>query len=215
MTAFGLLQHETRLSVLNFSVRKAAGSEEPLANKERLLFVTGYRCPILPKKEPIFQDRKLGSPPRTATVSTAQSRVLYPGLTHVQRGSFLFLLQCDHGKQRAHCLKQNHICRTYLARPVFSTDEPGAKKAKMERFLQPGQYAIATVYAPIGYGPLPLLAFRKDEATGEHRLAASGELALLPYHQTTSIKRCSTQATLTQEHCLSPGICLATSTRRH
>ena len=50
MTMFGLLQHETRLSVLNFAVRKAAGSEEPLANKERLLFVTGYRCAVLPKK---------------------------------------------------------------------------------------------------------------------------------------------------------------------
>ena len=49
MTFFGLLQHETRLSVLNFGVRKAAGPEEPLANKERLLFVTGYRY-VLPKK---------------------------------------------------------------------------------------------------------------------------------------------------------------------
>ena len=86
------------------------------------------------------------------------------------------------------------MCRTYLARPVFSTDEPGAKKAKMERFLQPGQHAVATVYAPIGYGPLPLLAFRRDEATGEHHLAASGALALLPHRQATSIIRCSMRA---------------------
>ena len=29
-------------------------------------------------------------------------------------------------------------------------------------------------FAPIAYPPLPLLAFQKDEATGEHTLAATG-----------------------------------------
>lgn len=42
--ATGLLQHESRLSVLNFAVRKAAGFEAPLPNKAPLLFVTGLRC---------------------------------------------------------------------------------------------------------------------------------------------------------------------------
>ncbi len=42
--ATGLLQHESRLSVLNFAVRKAAGFAEPLPNKAPLLFVTGLRC---------------------------------------------------------------------------------------------------------------------------------------------------------------------------
>ena len=107
------------------------------------------------------------------------------------------------------------MCRSYIARPIFATDEPGAGKVKMERFLQPGQHAVATVYAPIGYGPLPLLAFRQDEATGEHRLAASGELALPPYCQATSMKCSSMPATLTQKHCLPSGICLASSSWRH
>lgn len=44
LVATGLLQHESRLSVLNFAVRKAAGFEAPLPNKAPLLFVTGLRC---------------------------------------------------------------------------------------------------------------------------------------------------------------------------
>ena len=44
LVATGLLQHESRLSVLNFAIRKAAGFEAPLPNKAPLLFVTGLRC---------------------------------------------------------------------------------------------------------------------------------------------------------------------------
>ena len=46
MAVFGLLQHETKLSVVSFSVRKAAALEEPLPNKTELLLVTGLRCCI-------------------------------------------------------------------------------------------------------------------------------------------------------------------------
>ena len=44
MTAVGLLQHETQLTVLHFGVRKAAGYANPLPNKADLLLVTGLRC---------------------------------------------------------------------------------------------------------------------------------------------------------------------------
>ena len=44
LAVFGLLQHEAKLSVLNFGVRKAAALEEPLPNKAPLLLVTGVRC---------------------------------------------------------------------------------------------------------------------------------------------------------------------------
>ena len=40
----GLLQHETKLSVLNFSLRKAHTFSIPLPNKAPLLLVTGVRC---------------------------------------------------------------------------------------------------------------------------------------------------------------------------
>ncbi len=44
LAVFGLLQHETKLSVVNFSVRKSASFEEPLPNKAELLILTGVRC---------------------------------------------------------------------------------------------------------------------------------------------------------------------------
>jgi len=71
--------------------------------------------------------------------------------------------------------------RSYTAKPIYSADEHGATKFKMERFLHPGQSAMATVYAPISYSPLPLLAFQQDADSGEHRIAAVGKPSPLPY----------------------------------
>eukprot|EP00884_Botryococcus_braunii_P001387 jgi/Botrbrau1/11249/Bobra.0038s0021.1 len=106
LVAFGLLQHEGMLSVLNFSIRKASSYTEPLPNKAPLLFVTGLR--------------------------------------------------------------------QFEARPIFSTDEANASKFKMERFLHAGRASVATLYGPISYSPLPLLAFAREP--GSLRLAASGSL---------------------------------------
>ena len=44
LSVFGLLQHETKLSVVNFSVRKSAAFEDPVLNKAELLILTGVRC---------------------------------------------------------------------------------------------------------------------------------------------------------------------------
>ena len=108
LSAWGLLQHEVKMSVLNFSVRKEVGVTEPIANKEELLFVTGTR--------------------------------------------------------------------TYPARPIYSTDEHGADKHKMERFLHDGRTAMATIYGPITYPPSPLLAFKRSPFDGSLRLVATGSL---------------------------------------
>ncbi len=43
LVAHGLLQHETKLSVLNFAVKKDSNFTETLPNKAELLFVTGLR----------------------------------------------------------------------------------------------------------------------------------------------------------------------------
>lgn len=43
LVVFGLLQHEAKLSVLNFGLKKASSYGESLRNKEELLFVTGVR----------------------------------------------------------------------------------------------------------------------------------------------------------------------------
>lgn len=108
LTITGLLQHETKLSVVNFGIRKSASYTPPLSNKESLLFITGVRG--------------------------------------------------------------------FFTRPVFSSDEHGADKFKMERFLHQGHAAIASVYAPISYGPLPLLAFRLPFDGGKPVLVATGAL---------------------------------------
>ena len=42
--ATGLLQHEAKLTVLNFGVKKVAGYAQPLPSKAELLLVTGVRC---------------------------------------------------------------------------------------------------------------------------------------------------------------------------
>ncbi|KAL6767514.1 hypothetical protein ACKKBF_B35530 [Auxenochlorella protothecoides x Auxenochlorella symbiontica] len=105
LTLFGLLQHETKLSVGHFALTLVPEAPAPLANKEELLLVTGVRA--------------------------------------------------------------------FRARPVFSSDEHGADKHKMERFLHPGRPSVATVYAPISYPPLPLLAFRL-EGGARPVLAATG-----------------------------------------
>ena len=107
VSMFGLMQHETKLSVVNFSIQKKGTYREPIANKEELLFVTGVRC--------------------------------------------------------------------FSARPILSTDEHGADKHKMERFLHEGRQTVATIYAPIMFPPAPVLAFK--EQPGRHCiLAASGTL---------------------------------------
>lgn len=108
ISAWGLLQHETKLSVLNFSIKKASGCEEPIPNKDELHFITGIR--------------------------------------------------------------------SYLAKPIFSTDEHGADKHKMERFLHDGRMSMATIYGPIMYPPCPLLAFKKSPVDGKFNLVATGSL---------------------------------------
>lgn len=107
MSTWGLLQHECKLSVVNFGIKKVSDFTEPVANKEELLFVTGLR--------------------------------------------------------------------SFMARPIFSTDEHGADKHKMERFLLEGRPSMATIFAPISYPPLPLLAF-KPRPNGQVALAATGAL---------------------------------------
>ena len=40
----GLLQHETKLTVLNFGIRKASSHTGSIPNKAELLFCSGLRC---------------------------------------------------------------------------------------------------------------------------------------------------------------------------
>lgn len=104
----GLLQHESKMSVVHFSIKKHESFLEPLKSKESLVFHTGFRV--------------------------------------------------------------------YKTRPIFSTDDINMDKHKLERFLHPGRFSVASVFAPICFPPLPLVVF-KEIGSGERlTLAASGSL---------------------------------------
>ncbi|PRQ16479.1 putative ribosome biogenesis protein BMS1/TSR1 [Rosa chinensis] len=107
--ACGLLQHESKMSVLHFSLKKHDTYSDPIKTKDELIFHVGFR--------------------------------------------------------------------QFVARPIFSTDNMSSDKHKMERFLHPGRFSMASIYAPITFPALPLIAFKssKGEATAP-TVAAVGSL---------------------------------------
>lgn len=112
LVASGLMQHECKLTVVHFLVKKAKGYEQPIANKEELVFCTGLR--------------------------------------------------------------------SFAAQPIFSQNG-NADKHKMERFLRPGEFTMASCYAPIMYPQMPILVFKAGGSDGggvsaKPRLAAVGSL---------------------------------------
>nr|XP_018483980.1 PREDICTED: pre-rRNA-processing protein TSR1 homolog [Raphanus sativus] len=106
--AFGLLQHESKMSVLNFSLKKYDGYEDPIKTKEELMFHVGFR--------------------------------------------------------------------QFVARPVFSTDNFRSDKHKMERFLHPGRFSLASVYGPISFPSLPAVVLKISEGSDAPAVAALGSL---------------------------------------
>jgi len=106
VVACGLLQHETKMSVLHFSVKKHDSYTEPIKSKESLVFHVGFR--------------------------------------------------------------------QFTSRPVFSSDDINMDKHKLERFLHPGRFSVASVFAPVCFATLPLIAFKEDSA-GD-KIAAFGSL---------------------------------------
>ncbi len=67
---------------------------------------------------------------------------------------------CTHMHTHTQTLHNMYPHRTFHARPIFSTDDISSDKHKMERYLHAGRPAIASVYAPICFPPMPLLAFK-------------------------------------------------------
>ncbi|KZV16533.1 hypothetical protein F511_11365 [Dorcoceras hygrometricum] len=104
----GLLQHESKISVLHFSIRKHDSYTSPIKAKEELLFHVGFRH--------------------------------------------------------------------FISRPIFSSDSINANKHKMERFLHAGRFSVASVYAPISFSSLPLIAFKSQGEDAIPAIAAVGSL---------------------------------------
>ena len=63
-----------------------------------------------------------------------------------------------------------------LSRPVFSTDNFSSDKHKMERFLHPGRFSLASVYGPISFPSLPLVVLKISEGSDAPAVAALGSL---------------------------------------
>ncbi|KAB5557761.1 hypothetical protein DKX38_008670 [Salix brachista] len=106
--ASGLFQHESKMSVLHFSIKKHDTYDAPIKSKEELVFHVGFR--------------------------------------------------------------------QFVARPIFSTDDMNSDKHKMERFLHAGRFAVASIYAPISFPPLPLIVLKIAEGSAAPALAAVGSL---------------------------------------
>ncbi|KAH0455585.1 hypothetical protein IEQ34_015617 [Dendrobium chrysotoxum] len=107
MVACGLLQHESKMSVLHFSIKKHDSYDAPVKSKENFTFHVGFR--------------------------------------------------------------------QFVARPVFSSDNINSDKHKMERFLLPGSFSIASIYAPISFPPMPLVVL-KNKHGDVPAVAAVGSL---------------------------------------
>ncbi|KAJ6833564.1 pre-rRNA-processing protein TSR1-like protein isoform X1 [Iris pallida] len=107
VVACGLLQHESKMSVLHFSIKKHESYDAPIKSKDTFIFNVGFR--------------------------------------------------------------------QFVARPLFSSDDINSNKHKMERFLHPGRFSIASVYAPICFPPLPLVVL-KSNPEGVPAIAAFGSL---------------------------------------
>ncbi|KAL3641088.1 hypothetical protein CASFOL_016056 [Castilleja foliolosa] len=106
--ATGLLQHESKISVLHFSIRKHDTYDAPIKAKEELLFHVGFR--------------------------------------------------------------------QFVSRPIYSSDSINANKHKMERFLHPGRFSVASIYAPISFHSLPLIALKSQGQDSSSSVAAVGSL---------------------------------------
>lgn len=107
VVACGLLQHESKMSVLHFSIKKHESYDAPIKSKDTFIFNVGFR--------------------------------------------------------------------QFITRPIFSSDDINCNKHKMERFLHPGRFSIASVYAPVCFPPLPVVVLKNGH--GETPLvAATGSL---------------------------------------
>lgn len=70
--------------------------------------------------------------------------------------------------------------RSFVAKPVYSEANLNCDKHKLERFLVPGHYSVATVFGPVTYQPCPLLVLRRTEEGNLEILAAGSLLSVDP-----------------------------------
>lgn len=65
--------------------------------------------------------------------------------------------------------------RSFKAKPIYSESNLNCDKHKLERYLLPDRFSVASIYAPVTFLPCPLLLF-KELDNGETILVATGTL---------------------------------------
>jgi pre-rRNA-processing protein TSR1 len=101
-------------------------------------------------------------------------------LTHENKLSVLhFSLQRTSNYEEPIKSKEDMIFQTgfrsFKAKPIYSESNLNCDKHKLERFLLPDRFSVASIYAPITFLPCPLLLF-KELDNGETILVATGTL---------------------------------------
>jgi len=80
----------------------------------------------------------------------------------------------DNGLVHAGRLLCFHIgFRRLLARPIFSEADSKCDKHRYERYLLPGRWSVASLYAPVTFPPAPVLVTRPSHGTGPAGTAAT------------------------------------------
>lgn len=64
-----------------------------------------------------------------------------------------------------------------VCRPIFSSDNMNSDKHKMEKFLHAGRFSVASIYAPISFPHVPLIALKSvNDAAVSPAIVAFGSL---------------------------------------
>ncbi|KAI9205299.1 uncharacterized protein BJ171DRAFT_441509 [Polychytrium aggregatum] len=118
----------------------------------------------------------LANAPRKAidTYDPARPFVAFTILPHEHKMSILnFLVQRNTENTDAVKSKDPVVIhcglRRFVVSPIYSSASRNSTNnvQKFERYLQPGSISIGTVFAPIQFGPAPLLMFKYEEGMGQ------------------------------------------------
>lgn len=142
-------------------LRKHDGYSEPIKSKEALIFHTGFRH--YSTRYTFITSQAV----RHSLYSVKNLLIKYSFLTELYKNYLLVIIfgVIEGGEMFLACL----VCR-----PIFSSDDLNMDKHKFERFLPPGQFAMASVFARISFPTLPVVVF-KDSPDGV-QLVAAGSL---------------------------------------
>lgn len=141
---FSLLQHEQKMSVVNFSVTRPS----MMSIAESLAAAAAKDDEMAS----ILENSNSKSIAADSSISIKLASFSLPQ-EYIVKSKDPLLLCCGF--------------RRYVVRPIFSTTTRGCTNNvhKFERFLQPGRTAVGSIYAPIQFAPAPVTLFKITAGT--------------------------------------------------